>query len=43
MYKPQDESLQGKAELIIAKQRNGPTGMIELAFWREVGRFEDGS
>jgi replicative DNA helicase len=36
--KPED---QGKAELIIAKQRNGPTGMIELAFLKQHTRFED--
>ena len=36
--KPED---QGKAELIIAKQRNGPTGSIELAFLKQHTRFED--
>ena len=29
------------AELIIAKQRNGPTGLVKLAFIREFTRFEN--
>jgi replicative DNA helicase len=29
----------GTAELIIAKQRNGPTGIVRLAFLREQTRF----
>jgi len=29
------------AEIIIAKQRNGPTGSIKLAFVREFARFEN--
>jgi len=29
----------GTAELILAKQRNGPTGVIKLAFLREQTRF----
>ena len=33
-------SIQGKAELIIAKQRNGPTCSIELAFLKQHTRFE---
>jgi replicative DNA helicase len=32
---------QGTAELIIAKQRNGPTGVVRLAFLREYTRFEN--
>src|SRR6188508_642857 len=32
---------QGIAELIIAKQRNGPTGVVKLAFIREYTRFEN--
>jgi replicative DNA helicase len=32
---------EGVAEIIIAKQRNGPTGSIKLAFIKEVTRFED--
>jgi replicative DNA helicase len=31
----------GEAELIIAKQRNGPTGEIPLTFLKEFTRFED--
>ncbi len=29
----------GTAELILAKQRNGPTGLVKLAFLREQTRF----
>ena len=32
---------QGMAELIIGKQRNGPTGVVKLAFIREFTRFEN--
>jgi replicative DNA helicase len=32
---------QGVAELLIAKQRNGPTGVVKLAFIREYTRFEN--
>jgi replicative DNA helicase len=32
---------QGTAELIIAKQRNGPVGVVRLAFLREYTRFEN--
>jgi replicative DNA helicase len=40
-YNRDDEDLKGKAEIIIAKQRNGPTGSIELAFLSEYTRFEN--
>jgi len=30
----------GVAEVIIAKQRNGPTGMVKLAFLKQLTRFE---
>src|SRR6187399_1694380 len=32
---------QGVAELIVGKQRNGPTGVVKLAFIREYTRFEN--
>jgi replicative DNA helicase len=38
MYEATEEN-QGVAELIIAKQRNGPTGSVKLAFIREFTRF----
>lgn len=31
----------GLAEIIIAKQRNGPTGTVKLAFLKEFTRFEN--
>jgi replicative DNA helicase len=40
VYKQDDPDLQGKAELIIAKQRNGPTGKVKLAFLKNSTRFE---
>jgi replicative DNA helicase len=35
------DEYEGKAELIIAKQRNGPTGDVPLTFIKEFTRFED--
>lgn len=35
------EENRGQAELIVAKQRNGPTGTIKLAFLKEWAKFED--
>ena len=40
VYKQDDPELQGRAELIIAKQRNGPTGRVNLAFLKNSTRFE---
>lgn len=40
VYKPDRVDLQGHAELIVAKQRNGPTGKVPLAFLRGCTRFE---
>ncbi len=41
VYKKDDPDLEGLAELIIAKQRNGPTGLIKLAFKHSSTRFEN--
>jgi len=38
-YKPDDPTLKGKATIIIAKQRNGPTGDVTLTFLREFTKF----
>lgn len=40
-YKQNDPSLEGKAEIIIAKQRQGPTGNVEVKFLRQFTRFVD--
>jgi replicative DNA helicase len=39
VYKKEDPDLKGKAELIIGKQRNGPTGTVDLHFIREFTSF----
>ncbi|MGE5570599.1 MAG: replicative DNA helicase [Rhodospirillales bacterium] len=41
VYKPEREDLRGAAELILAKQRNGPTGKINLVFLRQWTKFEN--
>ncbi|HTZ97049.1 MAG TPA: replicative DNA helicase [Terriglobales bacterium] len=40
VYKPDDPELDGIAELIIRKQRNGPTGTIKMAFLKGSTRFD---
>jgi len=40
VYDHDNPDLQGKAKLIIAKQRNGPTDTIQLAFLKSSTRFE---
>ncbi len=37
----EDPELKNKAEIIIAKQRNGPTGSVHLAYLAECTRFEN--
>jgi len=40
VYRVDDPELQGKAEIIIAKQRNGPIGKAKMAFIKHCTRFE---
>jgi replicative DNA helicase len=40
-YKRQDPTLKNKAKIIIAKQRNGPVGDVDLNFFSEYTRFDD--
>ena len=41
VYNPTNEASKGKAEIIIAKQRNGPTGPVTLTFIGRHTRFEN--
>jgi replicative DNA helicase len=39
-YYNKDSKEPGVTEIIISKQRNGPTGTVKLAFLKEMTRFE---
>jgi replicative DNA helicase len=41
VYKKDDPDLEGRAEIIVAKQRNGPTDTIRMAFIKRYTRFEN--
>jgi replicative DNA helicase len=41
MYKRDDPSLRGKADFIVAKQRNGPTGKLTMSFLSGFQVFEE--
>jgi replicative DNA helicase len=38
-YYVKDSEYQGQAEVIVAKQRNGPTGLVPLMFRKDTGKF----
>jgi replicative DNA helicase len=41
VYRRDREDLRGQAELILAKQRNGPIGKIDLVFLHSMTKFEN--
>lgn len=41
LFSPDDTEHKGKAELIVAKHRSGPTGTVPLTFIKEYTRFEN--
>jgi len=41
VYKPDHEQLKGRAELLVAKQRNGPIGRVNLMFLKHCTKFEN--
>ena len=40
-YNAEESDQQGLAELILAKHRNGPTGMVKLSFLKRYAKFAD--
>ena len=40
-YDRENEDIKGQAEVIIAKQRNGPTGSVKMRFLSEFTVFMD--
>src|SRR5579872_4864262 len=41
VYKRDREDLRGLAELLVAKQRNGPIGKVDLVFLHQLTKFEN--
>ena len=37
----EEDEDEGKAEIIVAKQRNGPTGKVNATFIKQYARFEN--
>lgn len=40
-YEKNDPEVKGRSEVIIGKQRNGPTGTVHLKWESHIGRFSD--
>ncbi|MFH1226300.1 MAG: replicative DNA helicase [Planctomycetota bacterium] len=44
MYNPDDENVRNRCEILIGKQRNGPSGIpVNVAFLKEYFRFDNAS
>lgn len=41
-YAQENDTQDATAEIIVAKNRNGPTGKVDLVFFREYAKFENG-
>jgi replicative DNA helicase len=41
VYNPYVEKSRNVAEIIVAKQRNGPTDTFKLTFRKDITRFRD--
>jgi replicative DNA helicase len=41
VYKPDRADLKGLADLIVSKQRNGPTGTVKMVFFKQFTKFEN--
>lgn len=41
VYEPNNEEVRGLCEVVVAKQRNGPTGACKLCYLSEYTRFEN--
>jgi replicative DNA helicase len=41
VYRPDKKDVEGIAEILIAKQRNGPTGKVKLAWLKKFTKFEN--
>ena len=40
-YNPENVESKGKAEIIVAKQRNGPVGTVDLIFQSNITKFKN--
>ena len=41
VYQKDNPEVKGKAEIIISKQRNGPTGIVDMFFQGNYARFTE--